>query len=128
VSKKYFVSRRFNFKKISNLKKSGAFDLDVGKLTPPLPRPPNEMPTIITIKKKYESIMMSLLEKSLARENLPPNGAKIVGAGGAGYKILCILDGLADAYIYPAQGVMRWDTCAPEAIFTLTQWLSHRYL
>jgi len=47
---------------------------------------------------------------------LPPNGAKIVGAGGAGYKVLCLLDGLADAYIYPAQGLMRWDTCAPEAI------------
>ena len=60
--------------------------------------------------------MMSLLEKSVARENLPPNGAKIVGAGGAGYKVLCLLDGLADSYIYPAQGVMRWDTCAPEAI------------
>jgi 3'-phosphoadenosine 5'-phosphosulfate (PAPS) 3'-phosphatase len=43
-----------------------------------------------------------------------PN-SKLIKAGGAGYKFLTILDGLADVYVYPVDGTKRWDTCAPEA-------------
>lgn len=36
--------------------------------------------------------------------------------GGAGYKVLLLLDGTADVYCYPTPGTKKWDTCAPEAI------------
>ena len=44
-----------------------------------------------------------------------PN-SQIIHAGGAGYKVLCVIEGKADCYIYPRNGTKRWDTCAPEAI------------
>jgi 3'(2'), 5'-bisphosphate nucleotidase len=31
-------------------------------------------------------------------------------------KVLTVIDGLTDCYIYPKDGTKRWDTCAPEAI------------
>jgi 3'-phosphoadenosine 5'-phosphosulfate (PAPS) 3'-phosphatase len=29
------------------------------------------------------------------------------------------MQGIADAYVYPAPGTNRWDTCAPEALLRL---------
>ena len=46
--------------------------------------------------------------------NIP--NSEIVHAGGAGYKVLYVIEGNADCYIYPRNGTKRWDTCAPEAI------------
>lgn len=40
----------------------------------------------------------------------------ILRSGGAGSKVLLILSGRADAYVYPSQGTKSWDTCACEAI------------
>jgi 3'(2'), 5'-bisphosphate nucleotidase len=37
-------------------------------------------------------------------------------AGGAGNKILMVLENVVDAYIYPSPGTKRWDTCAGDAI------------
>jgi 3'(2'), 5'-bisphosphate nucleotidase len=31
-------------------------------------------------------------------------------------KILEVIEGRADCYLYPRDGTKRWDTCAPEAI------------
>eukprot|EP00466_Bigelowiella_natans_P006449 jgi/Bigna1/135157/aug1.28_g9865 len=42
--------------------------------------------------------------------------SSIVNAGGAGYKILKLLDGTADAYVFPRPGMYLWDTCAGEAL------------
>eukprot|EP00475_Leptophrys_vorax_P014905 TRINITY_DN21169_c0_g1_i2.p1 TRINITY_DN21169_c0_g1~~TRINITY_DN21169_c0_g1_i2.p1 ORF type:complete len:285 (-),score=73.88 TRINITY_DN21169_c0_g1_i2:42-863(-) len=36
--------------------------------------------------------------------------------GGAGGKVLMLLQGVADAYIHPTLGTKKWDTCAPEAV------------
>lgn len=41
---------------------------------------------------------------------------KILKAGGAGYKVLLLLEGTADAYVFASPGCKRWDTCACEAI------------
>ena len=38
--------------------------------------------------------------------------------GGAGYKVLLVIEGKAHAYIYPCNGCKKWDTCAPEAILS----------
>ncbi len=32
------------------------------------------------------------------------------------FKVLCVIEGDADTYIYPRSGTKRWDTCAPEAL------------
>ena len=85
--------------------------MEFGKLTPKV-HLLNET-RFITINKRYESKMMDLLQKSLV-ENM--SNAEMLHAGGAGYKVLCLIDGIADCYIYPSLGLMRWDTCAPEAI------------
>lgn len=36
--------------------------------------------------------------------------------GGAGHKVLLVIEGQAHAYVYPSSGCKKWDTCAPEAI------------
>lgn len=41
---------------------------------------------------------------------------KILKAGGAGYKVLLLLEGTADAYVFASPGCKRWDTCACEAL------------
>lgn len=41
---------------------------------------------------------------------------EVIRAGGAGNKILMVLEGKADAYVYPSRGTKKWDSCAPEAI------------
>lgn len=44
-----------------------------------------------------------------------PN-CELIQAGGAGYKFITVIEGTADCYFYPKDGLKRWDTCAPEAI------------
>lgn len=41
---------------------------------------------------------------------------KVVRVGGAGYKILTVIDNKSDIYAYPTRGTKKWDTCAPDAI------------
>ena len=37
-------------------------------------------------------------------------------ASGAGYKILCVIEGHVDAYILTKGSTFKWDTCGPQAI------------
>jgi len=41
---------------------------------------------------------------------------EVIRAGGAGYKVLMLLDSKADVYVYPTSGCKLWDTCAPHAL------------
>lgn len=41
---------------------------------------------------------------------------EVVRTGGAGYKVLQVIEGMADAYVFASPGCKKWDTCAPEAI------------
>jgi len=41
---------------------------------------------------------------------------EVIRVGGAGYKVLLLLEGKADAYVFPTKGTKLWDTCAPEAV------------
>lgn len=41
---------------------------------------------------------------------------KVTRIGGAGYKVLKIIEGEAQSYVFPSNGCKRWDTAAPEAI------------
>lgn len=42
--------------------------------------------------------------------------SKIIRVGGAGYKVLQLLEGMANVYVFASAGCKKWDTCAPEAI------------
>eukprot|EP00899_Mesostigma_viride_P023515 jgi/Mesvir1/4348/Mv02432-RA.1 len=53
-----------------------------------------------------------LVEEALRR--LSP--CREMAVGGAGYKVICILEGKADAWVYTGAATKRWDTCAGEAL------------
>ncbi|KAL2774840.1 inositol polyphosphate 1-phosphatase [Daubentonia madagascariensis] len=43
-------------------------------------------------------------------------GGSIFGAAGAGYKSLCVVQGLVDIYIFSEDTTFKWDSCAAHAI------------
>ena len=85
----------------------GAFDSLQGKLSAPQ-RVSDSMRRIVTTR----SHMTGIIKRDLT--SIP--NSQLLQCGGAGYKVLTVIDGLADCYIYPRDGTKRWDTCAPEAI------------
>uniref|UniRef100_A0A8C5M2M4 3'(2'),5'-bisphosphate nucleotidase 1 n=1 Tax=Leptobrachium leishanense TaxID=445787 RepID=A0A8C5M2M4_9ANUR len=44
------------------------------------------------------------------------NPGKVIRVGGAGNKIIQLIEGQASAYVFASPGCKKWDTCAPEAI------------
>lgn len=57
---------------------------------------------------------------------------EILRVGGAGHKVMLLLEGRAHAYIFASRGCKRWDTCAPEAVLhaaggTLTDLWGEKY-
>uniref|UniRef100_A0A8D0L719 3'(2'),5'-bisphosphate nucleotidase 1 n=1 Tax=Sphenodon punctatus TaxID=8508 RepID=A0A8D0L719_SPHPU len=44
------------------------------------------------------------------------NPDHVVRVGGAGNKIIQLIEGKASAYVFASPGCKKWDTCAPEAI------------
>lgn len=47
-------------------------------------------------------------------ESLKPD--EVLRVGGAGYKVLNVIEGKAHAYVFPSAGSKRWDTCAPKTL------------
>lgn len=47
-------------------------------------------------------------------EAINPN--EILRVGGAGHKVLLVIEGRAHSYVFTSNGCKKWDTCAPEAI------------
>eukprot|EP00914_Ancora_sagittata_P000144 GHVO01000578.1.p1 GENE.GHVO01000578.1~~GHVO01000578.1.p1 ORF type:complete len:314 (+),score=51.54 GHVO01000578.1:35-976(+) len=41
---------------------------------------------------------------------------EVLRVGGAGHKVLLVLEGKAHAYVFASPGCKKWDTCAPEAV------------
>lgn len=46
----------------------------------------------------------------------PLYGERFCFASGAGYKMLCVALGLADAYVLSEGSTFKWDSCGPHAI------------
>ncbi|XP_026482765.1 3'(2'),5'-bisphosphate nucleotidase 1-like isoform X1 [Ctenocephalides felis] len=44
---------------------------------------------------------------------------EVLHVGGAGFKVIQLLDGSANAYVFASPGCKKWDTCAPEAILEI---------
>ncbi|XP_071351460.1 inositol polyphosphate 1-phosphatase isoform X2 [Trachinotus anak] len=64
------------------------------------------------------SVVLSSSEKQVVKESLTSlcSPEKLMYASGAGYKILCVIQGLADVYVLSEGSTFKWDSCAPHAL------------
>ncbi|AWP03049.1 putative inositol polyphosphate 1-phosphatase [Scophthalmus maximus] len=64
------------------------------------------------------SVVLSSNEKQVVKESLTSlcGPEKLMYASGAGYKILCVIQGLADVYVLSEGSTFKWDSCAPHAL------------
>lgn len=64
------------------------------------------------------SVVLSSSEKQVVKEALTSlcGPDKLMYASGAGYKILCVIQGLADVYVLSEGSTFKWDSCAPHAL------------
>ncbi|CAH0551409.1 unnamed protein product [Brassicogethes aeneus] len=99
----------YNYKSVKNTEGRtmwGLVGMGVGGFTP-LDAPKDKL--IITTTRSHNSpVVVQTLEA------LKPD--EVVRVGGAGHKVLLVLEGQAHAYLYPSSGCKKWDTCAPEGI------------
>ena len=65
-------------------------------------------PRLVVTRSHYSKMVQRVTEV------LTPSS--VLQAGGAGNKMLLVLEGVADAYVYPSIGTKKWDTCAGDAI------------
>lgn len=62
-------------------------------------------------------VVLSSSEKTVLQKALTPlYGEQLCFASGAGYKMLCVALGLADAYVLSEGSTFKWDSCGPHAI------------
>ncbi|KAH0629160.1 hypothetical protein JD844_011023 [Phrynosoma platyrhinos] len=62
-------------------------------------------------------VVLSSNEKPALQKALAPlYGERLCFASGAGYKMLCVALGLADAYVLSEGSTFKWDSCGPHAI------------
>ncbi|KAM9799396.1 inositol polyphosphate 1-phosphatase [Syngnathus typhle] len=84
-------------------------DVNVCSVSQPKPAPE---------RRRGLSVVLSSSEKQVVKDSLtslcgPEN---LMYASGAGYKILCVIQGLADAYVLSEGSTFKWDSCAPHAL------------
>ena len=75
--------------------------------TPPSSSPAKGLTAVVTLSHYCNLTDMSV--KSVSPSTL-------LRAGGAGYKMLMVIEGRADVYFNPSAGTKKWDTCAGDAI------------
>ncbi|CAH0756449.1 unnamed protein product [Diatraea saccharalis] len=85
----------------------GFQDVGVGGFT--LAPPPDSL--IITTTRSHSN---PLVEKALQ----VMDASQILRVGGAGYKVLQLLEGKASVYVFASPGCKKWDTCGPEAVLS----------
>ncbi|KAE8742509.1 hypothetical protein FOCC_FOCC011919 [Frankliniella occidentalis] len=61
-------------------------------------------------------VAISGSESPEVKASLEEAGYRLCQAAGAGYKLLCVILGIAQAYILTRDSTYKWDTCAPHAI------------
>ncbi|XP_046679548.1 3'(2'),5'-bisphosphate nucleotidase 1 isoform X1 [Homalodisca vitripennis] len=70
--------------------------------------PPKGQRIITTTRSHSNPVVQATLDA------LKPD--KVLKVGGAGHKVMLLMEGKAHAYVFASGGTKRWDTCAPEAI------------
>jgi inositol monophosphatase 3 len=64
---------------------------------------------VIIVSRSHPGLVDAFIKESLGSD------VEIVHAGGAGYKILQVMEGHADAYVHNTL-IKKWDICAPNAL------------
>jgi len=67
-------------------------------------------------KVRTNIVCLSSSENDSIKKSLKDKGFTLVEAAGAGYKILTVITGHADAYVLSKDTTFKWDTCGPQAI------------
>lgn len=64
------------------------------------------------------SAVLSSSEKASVKDALSSlcGADRLMYASGAGFKILCVIQGLADVYVLSEGSTFKWDSCAPHAL------------
>ncbi|XP_066564311.1 inositol polyphosphate 1-phosphatase [Amia ocellicauda] len=78
-----------------------------------LPRP---APPLVTEEQPLTVVLSSSEKDSVKQVLTPLCGGGPRYASGAGYKFLCVVLGLVDAYVVSEGSTYKWDSCAPHAI------------
>lgn len=71
-------------------------------------RPPEDKRIITTTRSHMTSSVTEAINACQPTE--------VLQVGGAGHKVLLLIEGRAHAYLFASPGCKKWDTCAPEAI------------
>jgi len=87
----------------------GAYDSIHGKINVHKQDDEESMKTKIVTTRSH---ITDIIKRDLAK--IP--SSSLIHTGGAGYKVLRVIENKADCYIYPSNGTKKWDTCGPEAI------------
>ncbi|XP_071977068.1 inositol polyphosphate 1-phosphatase isoform X2 [Engystomops pustulosus] len=64
----------------------------------------------------YAAVTSSAETKDVLKALLVVCGENLHFAAGAGYKCLCVIQGLVDFYLFSEDTTFKWDSCAPHAI------------
>lgn len=68
-------------------------------------------------KKDDLSVLLSSSERPNVKDALAAiPSSSLMYASGAGYKILCVVQGLVDVYVLSEGSTFKWDSCAPHAL------------
>uniref|UniRef100_A0A671NCF2 Si:ch211-160o17.2 n=1 Tax=Sinocyclocheilus anshuiensis TaxID=1608454 RepID=A0A671NCF2_9TELE len=68
-------------------------------------------------KKDDLSVLLSSSERPAVKDALAAiSSGSLMYASGAGYKILCVVQGLVDVYVLSEGSTFKWDSCAPHAL------------
>ncbi|XP_069841423.1 inositol polyphosphate 1-phosphatase isoform X2 [Dendropsophus ebraccatus] len=69
-----------------------------------------------TAKNSYATVTSSAESENVLRALSNVCGENLHFAAGAGYKCLCVIQGLVDFYVFSEDTTFKWDSCAPHAI------------
>lgn len=67
-------------------------------------------------KNSYGVVTSSAESGNILRSLTAVCGKNLHFAAGAGYKCLCVIQGLVDFYVFSEDTTFKWDSCAPHAI------------
>nr|CAD7406725.1 unnamed protein product [Timema cristinae] len=73
-------------------------------------------PVIGVINQPFYRQDANMFENSALVSSLNGAGYSLAEAAGAGYKLLCVADGCADAFVLLKSSTYFWDTCGPHAL------------
>lgn len=61
-------------------------------------------------------VAISVTESRSVVDAMEQAGWKVLIAAGAGYKLLCVMDGLVDCSVATQGSTFKWDTCGPHVV------------